>query len=137
MSKKHKKVFRVLQYIEHLLILVSSVTGLVSIFAFASLVGIPVGIPSSAVRSKICVITAGIKKCKSIIQKKKKKQDKIVLLAKSKLNSTEILIFEAFDSNIIHNEFALINNAQKESDFKKRNQKFRNLNRQPNILWYS
>ena len=81
-------------------------------------------------------MTAGIEKCKSIIQKKKKKHDKIVLLAKSKLNSTEILIFEAFDSNIIRNEFALINNAQKENDFKKRNKKFNNLNCQPNILWY-
>ena len=31
MSKKHKKIFRVLIYIEHLLILVSTVTGCVSI----------------------------------------------------------------------------------------------------------
>ena len=31
MSKKHKKIFRVLMHIEHLLILVSTVTGCVSI----------------------------------------------------------------------------------------------------------
>ena len=61
MSKKHKKVCGVLTYIEHLLILVSTVTAYVSISAFASLVGIHVGITSSAVRLKICVITAGIK----------------------------------------------------------------------------
>ena len=79
-SKKQKKDCRVLNYIEHLLILISAVTGSVSISAFASLVGIPIGIATSAVGLKICVITAEIKKYKSIIKKKKKKLDKIVLL---------------------------------------------------------
>ena len=41
MSKKHKKVCRVSNYIEHLLILVSTVTRCVSVSAFASLVCIP------------------------------------------------------------------------------------------------
>ena len=45
-------------------------------------------------RVKNLLITAEIKKYKSIIKKKKKKHDKIVLLAKSKLNSTEVLISE-------------------------------------------
>ena len=49
MSKKHKKVCRVLNYIKHLPVLVSAVTGCVSISAFASLVGIPIGITSSAI----------------------------------------------------------------------------------------
>ena len=40
-SKKHTKVCRVLNYIEHLLILISIVSGCVSISAFASLVGVP------------------------------------------------------------------------------------------------
>ena len=44
MSNKHKKVYRVLNYIEHLPIVISTVTGCISIFAFASLVGIPIGI---------------------------------------------------------------------------------------------
>ena len=48
MSKKHKKVCRVFNYIEQLLISVSTVTGCVSIYAFASLVDIPTGITSSA-----------------------------------------------------------------------------------------
>ena len=43
----------------------------------------------------ICVITAGIKKYKSIMKKKKKKQDKIVLLGKAKLNTVEVLISKA------------------------------------------
>ena len=78
------------------------------------MLGIPIGITSSAIRVKICAITAGIKKYKSIIKEEKKKHDKIVLLAKSKLNRIEVLISEAFiDSNISHDEFVLINNVLK------------------------
>ena len=80
-NKKHKKICTTLNYVEHLLILISAVTGCVSISAFASLVDIPIGFKSSAVGLKIYVITAGIKIYKSII-KKKRKHDKIVFLAK-------------------------------------------------------
>ena len=40
MIEKHKKVCRVLNYIDYLLIVTSTITGCVSISAFASLVGI-------------------------------------------------------------------------------------------------
>ena len=67
---------------------------------------------------KICVITAGIKKYKSII-KKEKKHDRILLSAETKLNSTEILISSALiDSCISHDEFVLVNNVLKEYDTK-------------------
>ena len=62
MSKKHEKVYRVLNYIENLLILLSTVSGCVSVSAFAALVGIPIEITNSAIGLKICVITAAIKK---------------------------------------------------------------------------
>ena len=76
---------------------------------------IPVEITSSAIGLKICAITAGIKKYKSIIKKKKQKHDKIVLLVKSNLNNIEVLISKALiDSNISHDEFFLINNVLKE-----------------------
>ena len=62
---------------------------------------------------KNCTITAGIKKYKSVI--KKKKHGDIVLLEKSKLNCIEMLIFKALiDSVISHDEFNLINNVLKE-----------------------
>ena len=49
--------------------------------------------------------------------KTKKKHDKIVLLAKSKLNSIEVLVTNVLiDSNIFHGEFILINNVLKEYD---------------------
>ena len=48
--------------------------------------------------------------CKSIIMEKRKKHDKIVLIAKSKLNGLEALISTTLvDSNISHDEFVLIN----------------------------
>ena len=47
MNKKHKKI--------------SKITKCVSISAFASLIGIPIGITSSAIGLQICAITAGIK----------------------------------------------------------------------------
>ena len=113
MNKKHKKVCTT--YIEHFLILASTITGCISISAFASLVGIPIGIASSAIGLKICAITAGIRNYKSVIKKKRKKHDKIVLLAKSKLNSIEVLISKAsIDSVISHDEFVIINNKLKE-----------------------
>ena len=72
--------------------LVSDVSGCVSISAFPSLIGVPVSIASSTLGLKICAITVGIKKHKSIIKKKRKQHDKIVLLAKAKLNTIEVLI---------------------------------------------
>ena len=56
-SKKHKKVCKVLNYVEHLVILVSTVTGSISISAFASLVGIPIGTASSAVEMEMRATT--------------------------------------------------------------------------------
>ena len=62
MSKKHKKVCTTLNYIEHFLILASTINGFVSISAFYCLVGIAAGIRKSAIGLKIYAITARIKK---------------------------------------------------------------------------
>ena len=61
MSKKRKKVCTALNYIEGFLILAS-----ISISAFSSLIGIPIGITNSAIGLEICAIVAEIKKHKSI-----------------------------------------------------------------------
>ena len=73
--EKYKKTCKHLNYVKHLLIIVSIVIGFVSISVFASLVCVPVGLTNSAVGIKICAITTAIKKYKSIIKKKKKKHD--------------------------------------------------------------
>ena len=115
MSTKHKNVCTILNYIEHFLILASTVNGCTSSSAFASLLGITIGITIFVIGLTFCAIAAAIKKYKSIIKKKKKKHDKIILLAKTKLNSIEVLISKTLiDLNISHDEFVLINNALKE-----------------------
>ena len=112
MSKKHKKICTTRNHIEHFLILASTFTGCVSISAFASLIVIPIEITSSTIGLKTFVITAGIKKYKSII---KKKRSMIASLAKSKLNRIEGLTSKSLiDSNISYDEFVLINNLLKE-----------------------
>ena len=50
--RKIKKVCEVWNYIEPFLILVSVVTGSMSVSTFASLLGIPIGITSSAIEVK-------------------------------------------------------------------------------------
>ena len=112
MSRNYKKVYTALNNIENFLILASTITVYISISAFTSLIGIPIGITSSATGLKICAIAAEIEKCKSIINKKKKKHDQIALLAKSKLNKIAVLISKPLlDSNISPDEFTLITNV--------------------------
>ena len=117
MSKKCKGLnytLYTLNYIEHFLILGSTITGCVSISAFASLVGIPIVSASFSIGLKIGAKTAAIKKYESIIRKKRKKHEKVLLLTKSKLKSLEVLISKALiDSVISHDEFVLINIALK------------------------
>ena len=127
MSKKHEKLCATLNYIENFLIVVSTITGCISISVFASLLGIPLGIISSGIGLKICAITAGIRKYKPIIKKKKKKHDKIALLAKSKSNSIEVLISKALiDSVVSHDEFVLITYLLKKCNEMK--EEIKNLN---------
>ena len=91
MRKNYKKVCGVLNYIEHSLIAISTITECVFISAFASLVGILIGVASSTIGLKICVITAAIKNYESIIKKQKRKHYRMAMLAKSKLNSIKVL----------------------------------------------
>ena len=70
-SRKYKKVWNILNYTDHSIILASTVTGCVSIFVFSPLVGTPVGAASSAVGIKIFPITRVTKTYKSIIEKKR------------------------------------------------------------------
>ena len=112
MNEKYKKTCKSLNYVKNLLILVSIVTGCLSISAFASLFCVSVGITRSVVETKICAITAEIKKFKSIIKKNKKKLDKIVLLGKDKLNPIKVLNSKALiDSCISHDEFVSLKNV--------------------------
>ena len=107
-----------------MLILALTVTGCVLSSAFASLVCIPVGITSSAVVIINCPITAAISKYKSIINKKKQDNDKILLKtkvrktnlenSKTNLNPIEVLISNSLiDTYISHDNFFSVNNVLK------------------------
>ena len=111
MTEKYNS-HKILYHVEHLLILASTVTGCISISAFSSLVCVSFGILSSALGIKVYAITAGIKKYKSIVKKKKKKHDEIVLLWKFKLNIIEALISIALMySYISHYKFVSVSNV--------------------------
>ena len=113
-SKKHKKTCKNLICVEYFLILTVAITECVSISVFILLVGIPVGIISSAVGLKICATTVGIKRYKSISKKKRKKYDKTVFLGKTKLNDIEVLIFKTLIHLYInHDEFVSVKNVLK------------------------
>ena len=86
MSEKQEKVCRSLDHFEYCPIFHFCCQGMCLNFCFC-FITVPVDIRSSAIGLKICAITALIEKYKSIIKKKRTKYDKIVLLAKIKLNT--------------------------------------------------
>ena len=82
---------------------------------------------SSLVGLKICAITAGIKKQRSIIKKRqKKKHYETVLLVKTNLNTVEVIIFETLNCSYIScDEFFSVNNAPRE--FNDTKEKIKNI----------
>ena len=91
------------------LIVLSATTGGVSICSFTSVVGAPVGIASASFPLIFSLTTRIVKKLLSITRNKKKNHDKILMLAKSKLNSIQTLISQALiDMEISHEEFIAI-----------------------------
>ena len=72
---------------------------------FTSVVAAPVGIASAIFTLIFSLTTRIAKKLLNITRKKKKKHDKILMLAKSKLNSIENLVSQALiDMEISHEE---------------------------------
>ena len=91
------------------LIVLGAESGGVSTFSFTSIVGAPFGIASASVTLFFSLTTRIVKKLLNITRNKKKKHDKILMLAKSKLNSIETLILQALlDMDISHEELVTI-----------------------------
>ena len=108
-SKKLSKYVAVFDYIDKILIVLSATTGGVSIISFTTIVGAPVGIASASLTLFFSLTTGIVKKLLNITRNKKKKHDKILVLAKSKLNSIETLVSQALiDMEISHEEFITI-----------------------------
>ena len=95
--KKISKYVVAFDYADKLFITLSASFGTLSIASQAAIVGIPVG------------IAGVVKTLLNITRKKKKKHNKIITLARIKLNIIENLISHAFiDFEITHEEFSKI-----------------------------
>ena len=116
MSKKLSKYIAAFDYFDKALIVLSTASGRrISIISFESVIRVPVGIASASFTLVFSLTTGIIKKLLKITQSKKKKHNKIAMLAKSKLNSIETLISRALiDLEIIHELFkAIVNEKEK------------------------
>ena len=108
-SRKLSKYVADFDYIDQALIVLSVTKGGVSIISFTSIVAAPVGIASVSLTLYLSLTTGIVKKLLNIARNKKKKHNKILMLAKSKLNSIETLISQALiDMEISHEEFITI-----------------------------
>ena len=80
---------------DKILIVLSATSSGISIISFTSVIGTPVGITTASFTLIFSLSTGIIKKLLNMTIKKTKKHDKILMLAKSKLNSIESLISQA------------------------------------------
>ena len=108
-SKKLSKYVSAFDYIDKILIVLNATTGGVCIISHATVVGAPVGIASAGFTISFSLATRIIKKLLKTTRNKKKKHEKILVIAKRILNSIEILVSKALiDMEISHKEFITI-----------------------------
>ena len=81
------KYVTIFNYIDKILIVLSATSGGVSIISFLSVIGASAGIASASLTLIFSLTTGIVKKLLDITRKKKKKHDKILMLAKSKFIS--------------------------------------------------
>ena len=81
------------------MIVLSVRIGSVSIASFATVIGIPIGITSASLSLAFLLCAGLVKKLLKTRRNKKKKHNKTVMLARSKLNSIESKISEALINN--------------------------------------
>ena len=124
--KQLSKYVTSFDYIDKILIALSATSGGVSIISFTSAVGAPVGIASASFTLIFSLTTGIIKKLLSITRSKKKKHDKILMLAKSRLNSIETLVSQkmiGMEKN--HEKFVTI--LKKEDKYEKMKENVKNI----------
>ena len=90
--KKISKYIVAFDYADELFITLSASLGTLSIVSHATIVGIPVGIAGASLTLLFTVTTRVVKKLLNITRRKKEKHNKIIALARSKLNIIENLI---------------------------------------------
>ena len=107
--KKNSKYIAAFDYADKLFITLSASFGTLSIASYATVVGIPAGIAGASLTLIFTITTGVVKTLLNITRKKKKKHNKIIALARSKLNIIENLISQPLiDFEITHEEFPKI-----------------------------
>ena len=113
-SKRLSKCIAYFDYFVELLIALSVTTGSISIASFATVIGAPVGMMNASFSFAFSISTGIVKKLLKTTRNKKKKHNKIAMLARSKLNSIESKISGALINNEISDEdFMIIINEEK------------------------
>ena len=107
--RKISKYIVAFDYADKVFITLSASFGTLSIASYATFVGIPAGIAGASLTLIFTVATGVVKTLLNITRKKKKKHNKIIALARNKLNIIENLKSQALiDFEITHEEFSKI-----------------------------
>ena len=115
-SKELSKYVVAFDYIDKVLIVLSTESSGVSFISFTSIVGAPVGIASASFTLIFYLTTGIVENLLNITRNKKKKHDKILMLAKSKLSSIETLKSQALINMEISHEISQFITILKEKD---------------------
>ena len=104
--KKLNKYLVSFDYLGKIFITLSASFGTLSIASYASVVGTPAGIAGSSLTLIFTIGTGISKSLLKVTKKRKKKHNKIIALAKNKLDTIDTLLSSALnDSEISHEEF--------------------------------
>ena len=135
--KKISKYIVAFDYADKVFIKLSASFGTLSIASYATVVGIPAGIAGASLTLIFTVTIGVVKTLLNITRKKKKKHNKIIALARSKLSIIENLIAQALTNfEITHEELSKIiyekNNYEQVIDNIKSVKSVDNLNKENN-----
>ena len=128
-SKTLSKYIASFEYVDKSLIVLSVTSSINSITSFVTVIAPLIGIESASFSLSFSILTGIVKKLLKTRQNKNKKHNKIVMLARSKLNSIESKIYEALINNeISHEDFMILIN--KEGNYREIKESIRMINSQ-------
>ena len=129
-SKNISKYIASLDYFDKSLNVLSILSGSISIASFATVIGAPAGIIGASCSFTFSITAGSVKKFLKTMRNKKKKHNKIVMLARCKLNSIENKISKALvDNEISREDFETIINEEKKYRELKESIRMMNSNR--------
>ena len=113
MNKRLSKYIAFCDYFDKSLTVLSATSGSISIASFATVIGTTIGVASASLSLTFSLSTRIVKKLLKTTRNKKKKHNKIIMLARSKLNSIKSKVSEALiNSEFSHEDFMIIINEE-------------------------